>query len=146
MWSDPAVTRYIGQPSTQSQAWGRILTFAGLWPVLGYGYWAIEEKRTGRFVGDVGFADFHRGIAASMAGVPEAGWVLAPAFQGRGYATEAARAAVAWADARFAWPRTVCMIHAENAPSIRVAEKCGYREFERSRFADQPSIFFERRL
>lgn len=145
MWSDPPITRYIGgKPSSEQQAWARMLTFAGHWSLVGFGYWAIEERATGRYVGDLGFADFHRSVVTSMKNVPELGWALAGAFHGQGYATEAARAALAWADARFAWPRTVCMIDTGNAASIRVAEKCGYREFERTVFNDAPTIFFER--
>jgi RimJ/RimL family protein N-acetyltransferase len=146
MWSDPAITRYIGgKPSSEQQAWARVLTFAGLWTLTGFGYWAIEEKATGRYVGDLGFADFHRSIAPSMKDVPELGWALATDFHGRGYATEAARAALAWGDAHFESPRTVCMIDVENIPSIRVAEKIGYHEFARTVFNDCPTIFFERR-
>jgi RimJ/RimL family protein N-acetyltransferase len=145
MWSDPEVTRYIGgRPSSRQQAWMRILTYIGHWSLLGFGYWAIEEKATGRFVGDIGFADFHRDTIASMSDAPEMGWGLAPAFYGRGYATEAARAAVAWADGHLESPRTVCMIDPENAASVRVAEKCGYHEFGRAILVDGPTIFLER--
>jgi RimJ/RimL family protein N-acetyltransferase len=145
MWADPAVTRYIGgKPSTEQQAWTRMLTYAGHWSFMGFGYWAIEEKTTGRFVGDVGFADFRRGALPSLIGVPELGWALAPAFHGRGYATEAARAAVAWGDVHFETARTACLIDPENLASIRVAQKCDYREFERALYADRPTIFMER--
>jgi RimJ/RimL family protein N-acetyltransferase len=145
MWSDPEVTRHIGgKPSTEQQTWMRMLTYIGHWSLVGFGYWAIEEKATGSFVGDLGFADFRRGLAPSMSDVPEMGWALACAFRGRGYATEAARAAVAWADAHFAAPRTVCLIDCENAASVRVAQKCGYQTFERTFFDERPTFFFER--
>jgi RimJ/RimL family protein N-acetyltransferase len=145
MWSDPEVTRHIGgKPSTKPQTWMRMLTYIGHWSLLGFGYWAIEEKATGKFVGDIGFADFRRGTAPSMSDVPEMGWALAPAFHGRGYATEAARSAVAWADAHFESPRTVCMIDCENAASVRVAEKCGYRTFERTVIDNRATLFLER--
>ena len=145
MWSDPAVTRYIGgTPSTEQQTWSRLLNYAGHWALLDFGYWVVELKEDGAFAGEVGFADFHRDIAASMRGAPEAGWVFAPAFHGRGYATEAVRAATAWGDARFARARTVCMIDPGNAASIRVAERCGFRQFERATFGGGPALFFER--
>lgn len=145
MWSDPGVTRYIGgKPSTAQQTWLRLLAYAGHWQFLGFGYWAIEEKSTGAFAGEAGFADFKREIAASMQGVPELGWALAPRFHGRGLGTEAVRAAVAWADEVLKAPRTVCLIDPENAASIRVAEKCGYRVFERATFNERPTLFFSR--
>jgi len=145
MWSDPIVTRFIGgKPSTPQQTWMRMLTYTGHWSLMNFGYWAVEEKQTGQFVGEVGFANFKRDIAESMRDVPELGWALAPPFHGKGYGTEAVRAALEWGDANLNAPRTVCLISVENTPSIRVAEKCGYREFERTLFNDNPTLFFER--
>jgi RimJ/RimL family protein N-acetyltransferase len=146
MWSDPVVTRYIGgKPSTEQQTWSRMLNYVGHWALLGFGYWAIEEKSTGSFAGELGFANFRRDIAPSMRDVPELGWTLASRFHGQGYATEAVQAAVAWGDARFGRTRTVCLINTGNAASIRVAEKCGFAVFERTVFFDQPTLFLERR-
>ncbi len=145
MWSDPLITRYIGgKPSTEQQTWSRLLNYAGLWALMGFGYWALEEKATGSFAGDVGFANFRRDIAASMRDVPEIGWTLAARFHGKGYATEAVRAAVTWGDARFGSSRTVCLINAGNLASIRVAQKCGYEVFERTTFFEQPTLFLAR--
>lgn len=145
MWSDPIVVRFIGgTPSTVQRTWLRLLAYRGHWSVMGFGYWVIEEKATGSFVGEVGFADFKRDIATSMQNVPELGWALAPRFHGKGYATEAVRAALAWGDAHFQAARTVCLISSDNTASIRVAEKCGYREFERTLFDGTRTLFFER--
>lgn len=146
MWADPLVTRFIGgKPSTPQQTWMRVIAYAGHWSLLGFGYWAVEEKSSGTFAGELGFADFKRDIAPTMQNVPELGWAFAPPFHGRGYATEAVRAVTAWSDAHFADPRTVCLIGAGNIASIRVAEKCGYIEFARTTFNNEPTIFFERR-
>src|SRR4051812_2186757 len=72
MWSDAAVTCYIGgKPFAADEVWGKILRYAGLWSLLGFGYWAIEERRSGRFVGEVGFADFKRDLVPSFGGAPE---------------------------------------------------------------------------
>jgi RimJ/RimL family protein N-acetyltransferase len=145
MWSDPVVTRFIGgKPSTEQQAWMRMLGYAGHWALLGFGYWALEEKSSGSFVGELGFANFKRDIAASMRDVPELGWALASRVHGQGYATEAVRAAVAWGDARFESGRTVCLIDPDNLASIRVAEKCGYQIFERALYAERATLFLAR--
>src|SRR5262245_31497301 len=86
MWSEEAVTHYIGgKPMRSDECWTRLLRYRGLWPLLGYGYWAVEEKTSGRFVGDLGFADFHRLIEPSIRGIPEMGWVIAPEAHGKGY-------------------------------------------------------------
>ena len=57
MWSDPDVVRYtIGTPLPPQRAWVRLLGHRGHWSVLGFGYWAVEEKETGRYIGE-GFDD-----------------------------------------------------------------------------------------
>ena len=127
LWADPVVTRYVGH-----------------WAVVGYGYWVVREKASGRFVGEVGFADFQRDIVPSFDGAPEAGWVLAPWSHGKGFATEAVRAAIAWLDRALGPARTVCMIDLDNAASMRVAAKCGYREWTRATYKGTPTLLFER--
>ncbi|HZH50772.1 MAG TPA: GNAT family N-acetyltransferase [Microvirga sp.] len=145
MWADPEVTRHIGgRPSTQAESWTRLLRYVGHWSLLGFGYWAVEERASGRFLGELGFADFRRDLNTGLEDVPEIGWVLAPHAQGRGYATEGVRAALAWGDAHFDGMRTFCIVSPENLPSIRVAEKCGYREFARTTYNDQPTVVFVR--
>jgi RimJ/RimL family protein N-acetyltransferase len=132
MWADPLVCRFtIGQPSPSQRTWMRIMSYVGHWSLLGFGYWAVEEKASGRYIGELGFADFKRGMNPSLEGVPELGWALAVSAHGKGYATEALQAAVAWGDTRFSGGRTVAIIQKENAASLRVAEKIGYREVRR---------------
>jgi RimJ/RimL family protein N-acetyltransferase len=145
MWALPEVVRYIGgKPFSVEEVWSRVLRYAGHWQWMGFGFWALEEKSTGTFAGDLGFAEFKREIEPSILGIPEVGWVLAPHAQGKGYATEALRAIVAWGDRHFDRARTVCLIHPENQPSLRVAEKCGYKEFHRTTYKGQPTILLER--
>jgi RimJ/RimL family protein N-acetyltransferase len=146
MWADPIVTRYVGgKPFSQEEVWTRLLRYVGHWALLGFGYWVIEEKATGEFVGELGFADFKRDIKPPLEDTPEAGWVLASRAHGKGYATEAVRAALAWGDEHFEPARTACIIHPENLVSIRVAQKCGYWEFQRTTYKDHAVILFERR-
>jgi RimJ/RimL family protein N-acetyltransferase len=145
MWGNPIVTRHItGRASGRHDTWMRILRYAGLWSMLGYGYWAIEERASSRFVGDVGFADFHRELSPPIDGIPEAGWVLDPAFYGRGYATEALLAVLAWADANIPVVQTACIIAPENAASFRVAEKAGYTERTQATYQGEPTVLLKR--
>ena len=145
IWTDPIAIRYTsGKPLTAEEAWTKMLRNAGFWPVLGYGLWAIEEKAGGEFIGEVGFGDFRRDLQPSMAGVPELGYILCSRAHGQGYATEAARAAIAWLERNVAVNRTFCMVRNGNAASIRVAGKCGYREFHRTRYKEHDVILFER--
>jgi RimJ/RimL family protein N-acetyltransferase len=145
MWADPDVTRFIGgRPFPRDEVWTKLLRYVGHWSVVGFGFWVLEDKATGRFVGEVGFADFKRDITPSVEGVPEIGWVLAPWAQRRGFATEAVRAALGWGATHLPMKRTVCLISPENIPSLRVAEKCGYREFQRTTYKGAPTVLFER--
>jgi RimJ/RimL family protein N-acetyltransferase len=150
MLADPVVTRYIaGKPLSEEEVWARLLRCVGHWAWLGFGYWVVEEKATGRFAGEMGFSDWKREIEPSFKGVPELGWVLATRVHGKGYATEAVRAAIAWGDANINTPqttlgRTVCIIHPEHVRSIRVAEKCGFKEVQRTAYKREPTILFAR--
>jgi RimJ/RimL family protein N-acetyltransferase len=145
MWADPAVTRFIGgRPLSEEEAWTKFLRYAGHWSLMGFGYWAVEELQGGAFVGEVGFADWKREIEPSLRGVPELGWVLVSRAHGRGYATEAVRAALDWGRARLSSPSTACIIHPANLASIRVAEKCGFTKHCETTYKDHPTVVFTR--
>lgn len=145
MWSDPVVTRFIGgKPLTEQQTWARLLSYVGHWALMGFGYWAMEERDSSQFVGEIGFADFKRDIAAAMKGKPELGFALAPRFHGRGYATEAVAACLAWGDVHLPFRVSVCLVHADNLASLRVLQKCGYGIFEHAIYNEQPSVFLAR--
>jgi RimJ/RimL family protein N-acetyltransferase len=147
MWGNPDVVRYIGgRPYSGEEVWARLLRYVGHWHWMGFGFWAIEEKASGLFAGEVGFAEFKRELEPALQGIPEIGWVLAPHVQGKGYATEAVRAVVAWGDQHFESSRTICLIHPENLRSIRVADKCGYRELYRTAYKGQATTIFERQF
>jgi RimJ/RimL family protein N-acetyltransferase len=127
MWADPQVVRFIGNRArSREETWARLLKYVGHWSLKGFGFWLVEEKTTGSFVGEVGFADHKREVAPSLHGIPEIGWALTPEKQGLGYATEAVKAAIAWSDENFSTRETVCIIHPDNTPSIRIAESNGY--------------------
>lgn len=145
MWADLEVARFTsGAPLAREDAWMRFGRSAGLWTLTGYGSWVVEEKSGGRFVGDVGPADYGRDIEPSLAGKPEFGWVISPAFQGAGFASEATRAALAWTEAKF--PHTIfsCIISPENAASIRVAAKLGFLEVARTTYRGKAINVYER--
>lgn len=163
LWSDPVVTRFTsGKPLSGEEVWGRLLRYVGHWTWMGFGYWVVEEKESGRFAGEVGFSDWKREIKPSLEGLPELGWVLSSRVQGQGYATEAAGAAIRWAHSHLCErssssgnsgleipvspelrsARMTCIIHAENVRSIRVAEKCGFTELLRATYLGEPTIIF----
>ena len=146
MWSDSSVARAIGGGiATRETTWLRFLRYAGHWSLMGFGYWAVVSRETGRFIGEVGFADYHRDIDPPLDGMPEIGWALVRAAQGQGLATEAVRAVVVWGDTHFgAHTRTACLINPGNAASLHIAETFGYRETARTIYKDRPMLMLVR--
>jgi len=120
MCTDPEVMRYLGGKSLDRiEAWRHMAFHVGHWELLGYGHWAVEEKSSGKFAGRCGFMN--------PGGWPgfEIGWTLGREFWGKGYATEAARCALPYAFDQLDRSHVISLIHPENNPSIRVAERLG---------------------
>jgi RimJ/RimL family protein N-acetyltransferase len=144
LWSDPATIRFIGGQVQDAQAiWFRLLRYAGMWALLGFGFWVIEDKVSGRYLGEGGLMDGRRGIAL-LDGVPEIGWALTSDAGGRGLATEAVEAIVRWSDKELGALVTRCIIDPGNAASLRVAAKCGYAEIGRAGVGGSETIVLER--
>lgn len=125
MVSDPRVAAWIGGPPSRFEAWRRYCQAAGLWALLGYGYWTVLDRASGRLIGFGGLACFERGIAA-LDGVPEAGWAFARECWGQGIASEFLAAVMRWSDDELGAPALRCLIDANNGASIRVAQKNGF--------------------
>ena len=52
MWADSVVTRFIGgRPRTREESWIRFLRHPGMWSMIGYGFWAVEDKASDQFIG-----------------------------------------------------------------------------------------------
>ena len=121
MCADPEIMRYLGTGATLSRddTWRAIASMLGHWQLRGYGMWALESKETGELVGRAGFLN--------PAGWPgfELGWVLGREHWGKGYASEAARTALAYAFDVLKEDRVISLIREANAPSIRVATAIG---------------------
>jgi RimJ/RimL family protein N-acetyltransferase len=129
--ADPQLMRYFRSgPIKEEDAWSGFRGIFGHWELMGYGNWAIEERASGRYIGNLGFTDKKRVTSHPASGAPEMGWLLCAAAQGKGYATEAINAALAWARDHFGQgARVVCVIDIGNAASQRVADKCGFKHF-----------------
>jgi RimJ/RimL family protein N-acetyltransferase len=138
--SDPDVGRYQGWERTDAegiredieQMQRREPGEPGGWVQL-----SVEERDTGRLVGDVGLSP-----ADAEPGVIKVGYTMAPAFQGLGYATEAVAALVQYAFDKLDADIVRAYASAENAPSIRVAEKVGLQLKERFEGRDGDHVWF----
>jgi RimJ/RimL family protein N-acetyltransferase len=118
--ADPEVMRFLGGKAlSRGDAWRQMAMFLGHWTLRGYGIWAVEERATGRLLGRIGFIN--------PEGWPgfELGWTLGRQAWGKGYATEGARRALDYAWNELGRDHVISLIHPDNHPSIRVAERLG---------------------
>jgi RimJ/RimL family protein N-acetyltransferase len=103
----------------------------------GWVQFSVEEREAGRLVGDVGLS-----AADGEPGVLKVGYTIDPAFQGRGYATEAVRALLGYAFETLGADVVRAYASADNAASIRVAEHVGMRLIERFEHRDREGRWF----
>ena len=139
MSADGEVMRYIGTGATltRDEAWRSMANFLGHWQLRGYGMWACESKETGAFIGRAGFHE--------PPGWPgfELGWLLGREHWGKGYAREAAQAALAHAFDALARQRVISLIRHGNARSIRVAEAIGERPAGEAEMLGSKALVYE---
>ena len=146
MWADPVVTRFIGgKPISREASWTRFLRQLGVWQAFGFGFWVVEDKATGAFLGEAGFHDLKRDLKPSLEGTLETGWGFVPPAHGKGIATEVVAAIIAWGEKNRPDMRMTCLIDPGNAASRRVAEKFGFRELAQTTYGGAPTVVFERR-
>ncbi|MGE0041024.1 MAG: GNAT family N-acetyltransferase [Vicinamibacterales bacterium] len=118
----PDVMRYVGGTGGDiGVAWRAVAMMVGHWQMRGYGPWVLVSKADGSIMGRAGLWNVDGGPGLEL------GWLVRRDAWGRGVATEAARAALAWAWEHLAHDHVVSLIQTANVPSIRVAEKIGQR-------------------
>jgi RimJ/RimL family protein N-acetyltransferase len=121
--ADPEVMRYLPGILTREESAKQIERFVRHWEEHGYGLWAIEEKKTGTFIGFIGLLrqdDWSEGEHKV-----EVGWRLDRSFWGNGLATEGALASLRYGFNRLKLPRIISICDPRNSASWRVMEKCG---------------------
>jgi RimJ/RimL family protein N-acetyltransferase len=134
----PSAVTYLndGVPYTAAETAAQSARFAAHWAAHGFGLWAATVAATDEVIGFVGLS--HPLWFPELADQVEVGWRLHPAAWGKGYATEAGRAALASAWAELGLERVVAVIDPGNAPSIAVAERLGMSREERVSHPQRP--------
>jgi RimJ/RimL family protein N-acetyltransferase len=95
MGADPAVMQHLGPVLDRAGSDAIVDRLQAMQSVLGHCFWALERRDTGAFIGFCGLKMAPLGISG-LTGFPEIGWRLAPEAWGQGFASEAARACLAW--------------------------------------------------
>jgi len=130
--SNPVVYRFEpGEPVTMQEARRLARERA-----RGRAFWAVALRETGQLVGHLYFAQ----VEPETFHTWEVGYIIDPALQGRGYATEAAGALIRYGFAHWHIHRVVAHCHPENVASWRVMEKLGMRREGHFR----KNVFFRR--
>lgn len=114
-------SKFVGGPLRPDETWRMVATLLGHWSMRGYGFWGVEEKDTGIYVGHVGL------WCPFGWPEPEIGWTLMNNATGKGYATEAAQASRTYAYDALGWETSISLIDPQNAGSKAVAERLGAR-------------------
>ena len=124
---------FVGGQMERDKVWRHLALEIGHWHLRGYGRWTVEEKHTGKAAGIIGLW-FPHGWPE-----PEIGWDLLEGFGGKGYATEAARAARAYAYDVLGWTTAISLIDTNNHSSRALAQRLGARQdgyFRHERFGE----------
>lgn len=122
MNADPAVREHLGPPLTFEQAAASARNFQDDLDRYGYGFWAVEVRETGAFVG---FTGLDRVDEESPVDGIEIGWRLARSAWGHGYATEAARAVLAYGFGTLDLAEILAITTATNTRSQAVMRRLG---------------------
>ena len=133
IWRDEEVVRFLGgRTLSRDEVPEGIERMLKQWDRHGVGLFSVVRKEDERLVGRVGYLlwDSERWVNAMHEELEdplelEIGWVVARAFWGQGYATEAAAACRDHAFGSLGRDRVISLIAPENVASIRVAEKIG---------------------
>lgn len=113
-------SKYADGPVSRSTAWSWFAAAVGRWSLVGYGAWAIERRSDNTYIGMV---SLNHPIKLNVE--HELGWFLWEAFEGHGYALEAAIEAKRFASRELGWNTFVSYISINNDQSVRLAERMG---------------------
>ncbi|MFF2382748.1 GNAT family N-acetyltransferase [Streptomyces sp. NPDC058108] len=122
MNADPEVREHLGDLLTREQSDASVASFREEFDRRGYGWWALEVRATGEFIGFAGLDQVEEDMP--FTGV-EIGWRLARGAWGQGYASEAARTVLAHGFEALALSEILAVTTAANLRSRAVMRRIG---------------------
>ncbi len=123
--ADEHVMRFYPSVLSREESDDQAARMSGLIEEKGWGFWAVEEKASQRFIGFVGLHQQEQGSGIPCSPMVEIGWRIAPDLWGKGYAPEAAQAALVYAFEQLGLEQVFAFTALPNLPSQRVMEKLG---------------------
>lgn len=121
MNADPEVMRFFERTRSRAEADAALDRFVREIDRDGYGFWALELREIGRVIGFAGLRDID--FDEPFAPAVEIGWRLLTPYWGSGYATEAARACLAYGFEQMGLTEIVSFAVPQNRRSRRVMER-----------------------
>ena len=140
LYADPEITRWLSDgpwlgPAARERSERAVRRFIAHWLDRGYGVWAVEERTSARFLGQCGLNTIDEDEVEIL-------WALEQSAWGHGFATEAARAALAYAFDVVGLDRVVALARPENGPSRRIMDKLGMRWEKDVDAFGRPAVYY----
>jgi RimJ/RimL family protein N-acetyltransferase len=138
--ADDDANRYRGGGVGADEAWTKLESLTASWFLRGYGVFAVDELESEDLVG---WAGLWQPLSLQS---PELCWSIFPAHAGKGYAVEAAAAALVWWTQMEGQEAPFSYTHPDNKASQRVAEKLGAERGENCLFEGRPSYLYHHKV
>lgn len=129
-YADGCASSFYGGPLTAAQAWRKLACDIGHWTLRGFGMWSIVEQAGGAMVGGCGIV-WPEGWPRH-----ELTWWIVSGARRNGYAEEASRCAIRWAQEALGWSAVETHMDDRNGPARQLALKLGGKIISRETFPD----------
>lgn len=136
----PDTRRFLGSLATLHDHSIRFMRGAGSWFLYGYGPLMLRLHGQDTVIGNCGVFHTFRGLGDDFDDNPEAGWIVAADHVGQGLASEAMQTVLEWFEREHGPRRIVCMISAGNDPSLKLADKLGFKPLRETVLPDGDTV------
>ena len=131
---DPRVMEYFPARLTRAESDQLIDAIEAGFEQRGYGFWALELRASGEFLGFTGVSEV-MSFKAPFTPSVEVGWRLALSAWGHGYATEAARASLAFGFQQAGLDQIICAATSSTGYRLATGARDGHQPRDRRRWA-----------